>query len=477
MSENGGSPGSGATSGSGGASGGTGNGGGGGTGGIGAGGGASDSGTTDGASDAGSGTGGANGAGGANGSGGATSCGNGVVDPGEECDTSGASASCDTDCSFASCGDGTLNATAGEQCDSRDSAPSCGANCKVETCRAGCTCEWYFGKRYMYCPDKLNSTPATAACVSFGMRTVRITSGQEASFLRLRSQVDAYGKFHIGASDSANEGVWIWEDGTQFWSGAAAGTPVGGKFSFWASGEPNNQGGVENCGEIQSIQGWNDSRCDFEAKPFVCKQYRDPRPTCGNGKVEAGEACDTTVASPSCDADCSPVVCGDGTVNAAAGEACDDAKTGQYCSADCKSFVCPSACQCFPAGGGSYALCTAPASFRDAAVECGRHGMALAQLPSAIVDQAIRTEVTSRGVGEYWVGGLDLDAEGQWMWTSTVRFWSGAAAGTALAYAHFAPGAPAGGNTMNCLRVLANGTWSDTDCANTLPSVCERLAP
>ena len=80
------------------------------------------------------------------------------------------------------------------------------------------------------------------------------------------------------------------------WNGAER---YGGRrsaFVFWAPGEPNNQNGNENCGEIQGIQGWNDSRCDFEAKPFVCEQwFGDPRPRCGDGKVQAGEACVTAV--------------------------------------------------------------------------------------------------------------------------------------------------------------------------------------
>jgi hypothetical protein len=405
-------------------------------------------------------------------------CGNGTVDPGEDCDDRGASATCNADCTFSSCGDGKLDALSGEQCDSADHVATCGANCKLETTRTGCTSEWYFGRRYMFCPDKLNSTPATAACNAFGMRTVRITSGQESSWVRLRTQLDGYAKFHIGASDAAKEGTWIWEDGTQFWSGgnaASGGKPVNSKFAFWATGEPNNQGGIENCGECQSIQGWNDSRCDFEAKPFVCKQYREPRPNCGNGVVDPGEACDDGKATSTCDADCSPVVCGDGVVNAAAGEACDDAGQLQYCSSDCSQFLsAPSGCQLFSVGSGSYAVCTTPKTFRDAALACGRAGMALAQIATSTVDQGLRTQATSSGVTEYWVGGLDIDAEGQWMWTSTVRFRSGT---TTSAYDHFVAGGPTGGNVANCLRVLSTGEWSDTDCATALPYVCERMAP
>jgi hypothetical protein len=352
--------------------------------------------------------------------------------------------------------------------DAADAGPSC---------RAGCTCEWYLGHRYMLCPDKLLYTAARDMCRSYGMRLVRLTSGEEQSFLRLRSQQDSYPKYHIGASDALQEGTWLWDDGTQFWSGAAAGTEVGGLYAFWASGEPNNQGGDENCGEVQAIQGWNDSVCDFEAKPFICKQYPDPLPQCGDSVVEPGETCDDGHATATCTANCTASVCGDGVVNAAAGEVCDDGATGQYCNAACTQILCPAGCQCFNSGSNDFALCTAPATFGDAEVACGRHGMALATVGSATVDQAIRTKAMGAGVASYWLGGTDLDSEGNWMWLDTTRFWSGAASGTALAYAHFAATAPGGGSALDCLQVSPNGTWTDAACTTTNPYVCERVSP
>lgn len=44
-------------------------------------------------------------------------CGDGQVDPGEECDDAGSTADCDPDCTVAECGDGVLNKNAGEDCD------------------------------------------------------------------------------------------------------------------------------------------------------------------------------------------------------------------------------------------------------------------------------------------------------------------------------------------------------------------------
>ncbi|MCY1059089.1 hypothetical protein [Nannocystis sp. SCPEA4] len=45
---------------------------------------------------------------------------------------------------------------------------------------------------------------------------------------------------------------------------------------------------------------------------------------CGDKAMQAQETCDEGGNTPTCDADCTPVECGDGLLNAPAGEACDD---------------------------------------------------------------------------------------------------------------------------------------------------------
>ncbi|MEM9462860.1 MAG: MYXO-CTERM sorting domain-containing protein [Myxococcota bacterium] len=61
-------------------------------------------------------------------------CGNGNVDPGEDCDDMGESANCDADCTLAMCGDDITNATAGEECDdgNTDDGDGCSALCTLE---------------------------------------------------------------------------------------------------------------------------------------------------------------------------------------------------------------------------------------------------------------------------------------------------------------------------------------------------------
>jgi len=64
---------------------------------------------------------------------------------------------------------------------------------------------------------------------------------------------------------------------------------------------------------------------------------RDATLTCGDLFVDAGEDCDDGGDSASCDANCTPAACGDGTLNPEAGEQCDDngAADGDGCDANC----------------------------------------------------------------------------------------------------------------------------------------------
>jgi cysteine-rich repeat protein len=66
-------------------------------------------------------------------------CGNGVMDPGEECDPGTAQdAICDPDCTMSVCGDGFVNEKAGEQCDDVVESPFCNAEkCRVPVCGDG----------------------------------------------------------------------------------------------------------------------------------------------------------------------------------------------------------------------------------------------------------------------------------------------------------------------------------------------------
>ena len=73
----------------------------------------------------------------------------------------------------------------------------------------------------------------------------------------------------MGGSDSAVEGEWRWLDGTQFWQGDAAGSAVGGQYTNWDAGEPNNflTGDEDGLTIVQANGGWNDYP---ETSPLNC---------------------------------------------------------------------------------------------------------------------------------------------------------------------------------------------------------------
>ena len=62
-------------------------------------------------------------------------CGNGRIDPSEDCDDAGETATCDEDCTAAVCGDGHVNPAAGEECDDGnvDNEDGCASDCTEES--------------------------------------------------------------------------------------------------------------------------------------------------------------------------------------------------------------------------------------------------------------------------------------------------------------------------------------------------------
>jgi MYXO-CTERM domain-containing protein len=175
-------------------------------------------------------------------------CGNGIVQGMEQCDDMGESATCDANCTFAVCGDNTLNVTAGEACDdgntsNDDACPSgMGGGCQPASCGDGFV---YTGMED--CDDGGESTACDADCTDAvcGDATFNPTSGEEC------------------------------DDGNML----------------------DNDVCVGMC-----------------ALAF-----------CGDGFLFTTiEECDDGGETATCDADCTPALCGDGAVNAAAGETCDD---------------------------------------------------------------------------------------------------------------------------------------------------------
>ncbi len=71
------------------------------------------------------------------------------------------------------------------------------------------------------------------------------------------------------------------------------------------------------------------------------RRHRVDYGDCGDGVANnVVEACDDGGESAVCDADCTPVVCGDGVRNASAGEPCDDGGESATCDDTCQLSSC-----------------------------------------------------------------------------------------------------------------------------------------
>ncbi|MBX3156672.1 MAG: hypothetical protein KF773_11770 [Deltaproteobacteria bacterium] len=175
----------------------------------------------------------------------------------------------------------------GDDCDDRDAnrAPGLAEICDgldndcnpatAEVCPAGCVPV----RRpppddvhvYLMCANPQSWNNAQAVCVSAAAALVEIDDAGENAFVRATAnQLLGAVAIHIGGSDIAVEGMWVWQSGTQFWQGGPNGTAPLGRYANWGSGEPNNDGN-EDCAEMRPDAKWNDGGCG-DAQRFVCRR-------------------------------------------------------------------------------------------------------------------------------------------------------------------------------------------------------------
>ena len=231
---------------------------------------------------------------------GGQACGDGVVDPGEECDDgagNGDSKSCKIDCTDQVCGDGAVGP--GEGCDDGNVADGdgCDAKCVLESCGDG---QLDPGEE---CDDGQNGDPddgCTDLCTlpACGDGFVQPSLGE-------------------GCDEGANNG-----DDKACKSDC---TPQ-------ACGD-GALGVGEGCddGNLQDGDGC-DASCALES--------------CGDDKVDAGEACDDGKngdQDDGCTDLCTEPACGDGFVQASLGEGCDEGGDNAdegACTQACEVAVC-----------------------------------------------------------------------------------------------------------------------------------------
>ena len=249
-------------------------------------------------------------------------CGDGITDLGEACDDGNLDDTdgCRSDCTIPVCGDGITDA--GEECDdgNLDETDGCHSNCTVARCGDG------YLDQGEQCDDNNNvdGDGCQANCRNPICGDGILDAGEQCDDGNLISgdgcQADCMnaicGDGIVDAGEACDDGNAVNGDGCQ----ADCSLPRCGDGTLDAG---------EQCDDGNNVSG---DGCQAD-----CMLAR-----CGDGIVDAGEACDdgNNVSGDGCQADCSLPRCGDGIVDP--GEQCDDGNTvnGDNCQADCTLPFC-----------------------------------------------------------------------------------------------------------------------------------------
>lgn len=127
---------------------------------------------------------------------------------------------------------------------------------------------------YVYFSATKSWSDAKAACASLGGTLAIIRGASENTAVHsIRGGTEPW----IGASDNgslisgASEGNYHWiGDASAFWEGGQSGSAVGGAYTNWHGGEPNNASSIEHCLHMYASNRWNDLNCENE-QSYVCQ--------------------------------------------------------------------------------------------------------------------------------------------------------------------------------------------------------------
>jgi hypothetical protein len=138
-------------------------------------------------------------------------------------------------------------------------------------CTPGCK-GFFRDHAYMICNVQAAWPAAQADCEAHRMHLVRIDDAEENAWIHevAFSSSPGIDRNWLGGSDLGQMGDWRWIDGAQFWSGSATGAAVGGLYTNWDMGEPNDMGDDEHCLVMFAKTTWNDDTCSAVHR-YVCE--------------------------------------------------------------------------------------------------------------------------------------------------------------------------------------------------------------
>lgn len=159
-----------------------------------------------------------------------------------------------------------------DNCNQRIDEQACGTNANGTTGCSGFVISGRPDHGYMVCTGaERDYAHAQEACAAQQMHLAWLESAEENAAVAAKIG-GAVTDVWIGASDIATEGSWAWDGGAQFWSGNQSGKPVGGMFTAWATGTPNNANNNEDCGVLMPASAtWGDRACGGKLA-YLCEE-------------------------------------------------------------------------------------------------------------------------------------------------------------------------------------------------------------
>ncbi|XP_063077513.1 ladderlectin-like [Engraulis encrasicolus] len=127
------------------------------------------------------------------------------------------------------------------------------------------SCPWgwlrYDNRCFKFVSTKRTWAESERYCVMMGGNLASVHNMDEYYFVQDLVRTHTHDTPHtwIGGCDAAQEGLWLWSDGSRF------------DYTHWSTGQPDNAGGAEHCLEINyggSLR-WNDGPCKV-VLPSVC---------------------------------------------------------------------------------------------------------------------------------------------------------------------------------------------------------------
>jgi gliding motility-associated-like protein len=138
---------------------------------------------------------------------------------------------------------------------------------ELENCISPCS-------MYFYNPQSLTGSAAQSFAQSLGANLISIQSAAENLCITNSLNAKGFGGIiWIGFNDEAQEGNFIWYDQSQI------------VYTNWASSEPNNAGGDEDCTQIYPDGRWNDLPCNIGNSASVIEVNLCPQTIISNNAL------------------------------------------------------------------------------------------------------------------------------------------------------------------------------------------------